>query len=107
MSDYRVLWTDSAKRDLQEIVAFIAADNPEHALDGLARLEGRCSKLTRLPERGRIVPELKSADIFSYRELIEGTWRIVYRHDKRRVYVIAALDGRRNLSSLLLERLTR
>ncbi len=107
MRDYAILWSDAARRDLEEIVAFIAAENPTGALKVLAQIEDRCANLARLPERGRIVPELKSIDVFSYRELVEGPWRIVYRRDARRVYVIAILDARRNLSSILLERLTR
>lgn len=43
----------------------------------------------------------------AYRELIEGRWRIVYRYDAERVHVGAVLDARRDLSSVLLERLVR
>lgn len=46
--------------------------------EALSRLESRCQALTVFPERGRIVPELRAVDIFAYRELIEGPWRIVY-----------------------------
>ena len=60
-----------------------------------------------LPERGRIVPELNAVSLPSYRELIEGPWRIVYRHDADRVHVTAILDPRRDLSRILLERLIR
>lgn len=107
MADYKVLWSDAGRRDLEEIVAFVAAENPKAALEILERLEHRCATLVRLPDRGRIVPELKAVDIFAYRELIEGSWRIIYRHEKTRVHVLAVLDSRRNLSSLLIERLVR
>ena len=60
-----------------------------------------------MPLRGRTVPELRSVGVQTYRELVEGPWRIVYRYDARHVYVIAVLDARRDLSSLLLERLVR
>lgn len=46
-------------------------------------------------------------DVLAYREIVEGPWRIVYRYDADRVYVTAVLDARRDLSSLLLERLVR
>jgi hypothetical protein len=42
-----------------------------------------------------------------YRELIERPWRVVYRFERNHVYVVAVLDARRNLASLLLERLAR
>jgi toxin ParE1/3/4 len=104
---YQVLWTDTAKRDLEEIIGFIASEDAEaaHAIAG--RLERRCARLAQLPERGRIVPELRAVDVYVYRELIERPWRIVYRYEKGRVYVMAVLDARRNLVSLLLERLAR
>ncbi|MDE0061198.1 MAG: type II toxin-antitoxin system RelE/ParE family toxin [Gammaproteobacteria bacterium] len=106
MADFRVLWTDAAQSDLHEIAQFIAAESLDNALAVIDRLERRCSTLERLPERGRIVPELKAVDILIYRELIVKPWRIVYRRDANQVYVMAVLDGRRSLSGLLLERLT-
>ena len=106
MADYRVLWTDAAQSDLNEIAQFIAAESLDNALAVIDRLERRCSTLERLPERGRVVPELKAVDILIYRELIVKPWRIVYRRDANQVYVMAVLDGRRSLPGLLLERLT-
>ena len=107
MADFQVLWTDAARLDLERIVEFIAEENPANALTVLARLERRCQTLAALPERGRIVPEARAVDVLTYRELIEGPWRIVYRYDVDRVHVIAVLDARRELSSQLLERLVR
>ena len=107
MADFQVLWTDSARLDLEQIVEFIAEENSANALTALARLERRCRALAALPGRGRIVPELRAVDVLNYRELIEGPWRIVYRHDVDRVHVMAVLDARRELSGLLLERLVR
>ena len=107
MADFQVLWTDAARLDLERIVEFIAEENPASALTALARLERRCRTLATLPERGRIVPETRAVDVLTYRELIEGPWRIVYRHDVDRVHVMAVLDARREPSSLLLERLVR
>ena len=107
MADFEVLWTDAARLDLEGIVEFIAEENPMNALTTLARVERRCRTLAALPERGRIVPELRAVDVLTYRELIEGPWRIVYRYDVNRVHVMAVLDARRELSSLLLERLVR
>ena len=107
MADFEVLWTDAARLDLEGIVEFIAEENQANALPALARLERRCRTLAALPERGRIVPELRAVDVPTYRELIEGPWRIVYRYDVDRVHVMAVLDARRDLSGLLLERLVR
>ena len=107
MADFQVLWTDAARLDLEGLIEFIAEENPANALAALARMERCCQAFAVLPERGRIVPELRTVDILTYRELIEGPWRIVYRYDTDRVHVMAILDARRDLSSLLLERLVR
>jgi toxin ParE1/3/4 len=39
--------------------------------------------------------------------VIERPWRIIYRTEADQVLVMAVLDGRRELRSLLLERLVR
>ncbi|MYD99474.1 MAG: type II toxin-antitoxin system RelE/ParE family toxin [Gammaproteobacteria bacterium] len=107
MADRDVLWTDTARQDLEQIVAYIAEESPADALKATERIEERCGELNRLPARGRVVPELRAVDVVGYRELIEGPWRIIYRYDDRAVYVVAVLDARRDLTSLLLGRLVR
>ena len=71
----------------------------------LDRLQARAESLTTTAERGRVVPELRAVDVHQYREVIERPWRIVYRIESESVLVLAVLDGRRDLRSLLLERL--
>lgn len=73
----------------------------------LGRLEARAAALSTTPARGRKVPELAALDVHHYRELIERPWRILYRIEGDRVLVVAVLDGRRDLASLLIERLLR
>ena len=108
MTDFRVLWTEAARRDLARIVEFIAeTSGSARAFKVLERVEHRCQTLATLPARGRIVPELSLVDVHTYHELIEEPWRIIYRYDRHHVYVTAVLDARRDLASLLLERLVR
>ena len=104
---YEVLWTVTARTDVEEIARFIAHDSVENALAVLDRLEHAAEKLAFLPQRGRLVPELKELGVLAYREIIVRPWRIMYRFDADRVYVVGFLDGRRDLASLLLERLIR
>ena len=107
MVEYKVLWTDAAQTDLETIVDFIAEEDLRNARRVLERLEKRARALRRFPERGRVVSEMRTLDVFLYRELIERPWRMIYRFDDKRVYVLAVLDSRRELTSLLLERLAR
>lgn len=101
------LWTDTAIEDLGAIVDHIAADDIAAASAVLDRLQARAATLATLAARGRIVPELREIGITHYRELIERPWRLLYRMDAASVFVVAVLDSRRELDTLLLERLTR
>jgi addiction module RelE/StbE family toxin len=107
MIERRIRWTRTAQRDLDVVVDYIADDSIENALAVLDRLQARAESLATAAERGRVVPELRALDVHQYREVIERPWRIVYRIESESVLVLAVLDGRRDLRSLLLERLVR
>ncbi|MDD5383733.1 MAG: type II toxin-antitoxin system RelE/ParE family toxin [Gallionella sp.] len=104
---YRVLWTHTAQQDLTEIVEYIAQDSVADALAILSKLETKAALLITLPNRGRIVPELLQTGISHYRELVSASWRIVYRVESRQVLIMAVLDSRRDLQTVLLNRLAR
>lgn len=104
---FRVLWTETAARDLKELVASIAAGSPGNAPRVLARLQERAAALEAHPAGGRVVPELASFGLRAWRELIVKPYRLIYRVDGDRVYVPAVLDGRRDLEELLFRRLVR
>jgi toxin ParE1/3/4 len=107
MNEREVRWTRAALRDLDAIVGYIAEDSLDDAFGVLERLEKRAETLAHGAERGRVVPDLRAADVYHYRELIERPWRVVYRIEAEAVLVMAVLDGRRDLRSVLLERLVR
>jgi len=103
---YSVLWTEVAERDLREVIAFIAGDNAQNALHVMENIRDKASELYTFPERGRVVPELKSNGVFVYRELIISPWRLLYRiADSSNVYITEVLDSRRNVEEILLQRL--
>ncbi len=103
---YAVRWARAAVRDLQHIVDYIASDNLAMAKKVASHLEKRAQGLSSSPERGRIIPELLALNIRSYRELIITPYRLMYRITEDRVLMIALFDGRRDLESVLLHRLT-
>jgi plasmid stabilization system protein ParE len=102
-----VHWTETAARDLEDLIAFIAADSPGNARRVLTRLQERAAALEVHPARGRIVPELASFGLSAWRELVVKPYRLIYRAEAKRVYVLAVVDGRRDLEDLLLKRLVR
>lgn len=104
---FSVYWASTGAADIQAIVDHIASDNPNAALRIFQQIKKAASKLVRFPYRGRIVPELKEQGILIYRELIRSPWRILYRIEGSRVWVLAVIDGRRNVEDLLLDRFLR
>jgi toxin ParE1/3/4 len=103
---YDIVWSDVAENDLRNIVEYIADDSPHNALKLFKRIKQKASSLDTLPERGRIVPELRDHGILQYREIIISPWRILYRISEKSVLVLSVLDSRRNIEDILLQRLT-
>ncbi|GHV85390.1 plasmid stabilization protein [Spirochaetia bacterium] len=110
---YVVTITTNAKKDLREIIAYIAQDNPTHllcaqtAIKILEKIESRINALDHLPYRGGYVPELLKKNIKGYRQLLEPPWRIIYKIDKNIVNVLLIIDSRRNTQDILIEKLLK
>lgn len=104
---FQVIWAQSATRDLEEIVTYIAADSRANAEKALARLKHKAENLTASPLRGRVVPEMAEFGLQSWREIVVRPYRIISRIDEGRVFVNAVLDGRRDLQDILMRRLLR
>ena len=108
MKHYRVRLAEDAEQDLIDIYRYITLndclENADYVLD---QLESLCSRLTGLPERGHIPPELSRIGITSYREVNFKPYRVIYEVIRQDVFVHCILDGRRDIPSLLERRLIR
>jgi toxin ParE1/3/4 len=62
------------------------------------------SRLKKFAKQGSIISELEQIGVLRYRELILHPWRITYRAEKEIIYIIAVIDGRRNVEDILLRR---
>lgn len=60
-----------------------------------------------MPERGNIPKELERLGIKEFRELHYKPYRVIYRIRARQVVVYCVLDGRRDMQTLLQQRLLR
>ena len=108
MKHYRVRLSEEAEQDLIDIYRYIALqDCVENADYVLAQLESICSRLTDMPERGHIPPELSRIGITSHREVNFKPYRVIYEVIRMNVFVHCILDGRRDIPSLLERRLIR
>ena len=104
---FKVQWTHPVGQDLESIVEFIARDNIPNALQVLKKIQRKAATLERMPERGRIIPELAEVGLRLYHEILCPPWRIIYRIVDPTFFVLTVIDGRRNVEDILLERLTR
>jgi toxin ParE1/3/4 len=103
---FRILLTNDAARDLDEIYDYVALhDAPRKADHVLEQIEKAFSKLSEFPERGAYPKELVALGIREYREIFFKPYRIIYRVMDKNVYVLLIVDGRRDMQSLLQRRL--
>ena len=103
---FKVLLTDDAARDLDELYDYIALhDAPRKADYVLEQIEKAFSKLSGFPERGAHPKELLAIGVREYREMFFKPYRIIYRVMDKNVYVLLMVDGRRDMQALLQRRL--
>ena len=108
MKHYRVRLAEEAELDLIDIYRYISLqDSVENADYVLGQLESLCSRLTELPERGHVPPELDQISVTNYREVNFKPYRVIYEVIRQNVFIHCILDGRRDMSSLLQRRLIR
>ncbi len=108
MKRYRIHLAEDAKQDLTDLYRYIALhDSIESANHVLDQLESLCSRLTELPDRGHVPPELNRIGVTGYRELHFKPYRVIYEIIKQNVFIHCVLDGRRDMHSLLERRLIR
>ena len=69
-------WTLQAEMDLKNIYEYIAKDSSHYAKIHINRIRNKARALKQQPRLGRVVPEMEIENI---RELIFGSYRIIYR----------------------------
>jgi plasmid stabilization system protein ParE len=92
----------AAESDLAEIWAFIAKDDPEQATTFVLELEDRLQTLERSPERCPLISENVRLGA-SYRHLLHGAYRVIFRISGKIVIVLRILHGSRLLDPSALE----
>lgn len=103
---FRVLLTQDAAQDLEDIHEYIAgADSLQAADHVLERLLAVRQQLAHFPERGSHLAELAALGIGEYRQVLSKPWRIIYRVAGRAVIIYLIADGRRDMPALLARRL--
>ena len=108
MTQFEVLLTGDAERDLEELYGYVDTHDSVAGADRLLdRIEKALHNLSTLPERGTHPKELLALGIRDCRQTFFKPYRLIYRVAHQRVCVYLIADGRRDLQSLLARRLFR
>ena len=91
----KVYWTDTAVKHLSAIYAYIAQNSPQYAARVVDRLTRRSEQIANFPLSGRIVPEFQTEQI---REVIEGSYRIIYYIKSDQIDVLAVIHGSQQIT---------
>lgn len=90
----QVVWTGPALKDLEIIAKYIAMDSPRYAERFAQNLVRAPRALREYPRLGRVVPEFEQEAL---RELIMGSYRIIYEIRADTCYVEAVVHASRDL----------
>ena len=92
----KVFWTDTAVQHLAAIYAYIAQNSPQYAEQAIDRLTRRSEQIAKFPLSGRVVQEFETAQI---REVIEGSYRIIYYINPEQIDILAVLHGSQQIQT--------
>jgi len=97
----KIVWSDPAVEDLEAAVEFIAKDSEAYAANLAQLAVDAAESLAGFPNRGHRVPD---PTLSRFRELIIGSYRLIYLVEPRRVLIVAVLHGGRALRRALKSR---
>lgn len=90
----RVHWTNTAIDHLLSIYEYVARDSEVYADRLMDQLTRRSQQISTFPRSGRRVPEYNAPDL---REVIEGSYRIIYRIKEEQIDVLAVVHSAQEL----------
>jgi toxin ParE1/3/4 len=105
---FKIVVIAAAKSDLREIFRYVELNDSLERADTLVDgVERAIFSLTEMPQRGHCPPELDRIGNRDFREIHFKPYRIIYSIREHEVMVLCVLDGRRDMQTLLQQRLLR
>ena len=98
--DYRIVWSEPALEDVEDIAGFIHQDSPYYASVVVDKITKMTREIAVHPLAGRVVPELENND---FRERFVYSYRILYLLKDDVVFIVGVIHGKRLLTSILEE----
>jgi len=93
----RLIWTKRALSDFEALLEFIARDAPVAAHRFAKKIMYKIELLETNPHLGSRVSEIDSPE---YREILQGSYRIIYRVENDVVYIITIYHASRLLGDI-------
>lgn len=90
----RLVWTERAIKDLDEIAEYISFDDEDAARRLTQRLQRHLEQLEKHPLSGPVPPEFAAGQ---YRQISEKLCRAIYRFDGEKVIILRVLRSERLL----------
>ena len=100
----RLIWTEPALLDLDEIAEYIALDDPLAASRYVQRVFDRVERLESQPKSGKRPSELPRSP---YLEVVVPPCRVFYRAEGGTVYILYVMRSERLLRTYLLDQRNR
>jgi plasmid stabilization system protein ParE len=96
----RLIWTEPALLDLDDIAEYIALDDPAAASHYVQKVFDRTERLASFPNSGKRPEELPRTP---YQGIIVPPCRIFYREENESVFILYVMRTERLLRSFLLD----
>ena len=104
----KVVILDSAEQDLKELRSYVVKNFSQTTwLKTFNKLKESIRNLATFPLLGAVPPELESLNLNQYRQIVSGMNRVIYEPRADAVYIYMIVDTRRDLETLLMQRLMR
>ncbi len=93
----RIVWTETAVSDLDNIYSYVAKDSKTYARVTILEFFEKVEQLEFFPKSGRVVPEFKKENT---RELLINNYRIIYDISGSTIKILTIIHGARLLNEL-------
>ncbi|NQX01313.1 type II toxin-antitoxin system RelE/ParE family toxin [bacterium] len=90
----RLIWTEPALQDLEQIAHYIALDDPAAASRLVRKVFAKAELLIQFPEMCPVAHDLPSS---GYRHLVAGPLRIFHRVEGDQVFIVYVMRSERML----------
>lgn len=96
----RVVWSEQALLDLESVLNYLESQSLALAKRYATAIVRRTDQLERFPLSGGLIDEDDSG---TYRQVLQGPYRIIYRVEAERVYIVTVHHAARILSGDFIE----